>query len=469
MEIIKDKIVKEFVRKYRYKVLFVLSTPFYIVWLVNSPRIPQSIDVKQTVERHYSARENQKESNWLSAIDSYEKFISADSSYKSSLEHFISVLDNPGLLDFFYNLSHKYPETYANMGNEKPIRRENLNDFIVNEIKRIRTYITRSSVLTRSMLDYDFGESLDENKFRHDKLKVIIQSKISLIEEDIEAYKGKLDYIRNNPCSYYPYDYDKSFYFRYENRRNFEKIGYNFCENTELNYQVNADDFDEFLNAWDGMIVFFWFSFETIFSDDKWVFNFYDKPIIRHAYQYGAVTSTQKKAVHGMVDLMLNFGYRLGGFTICYSLLIILFLYEGFKSLRPSLLEYYKHILLVSDKSTRNEYKKKLALLNRLLAENLISLKKLKIKLNDTVTYDPEEAQDEDANIIRNSINQLELERQSFKQKIKELRNEMIEKINQAKKDNDRANKEDTLKRAFEEGILTKDEYYNKLNDMNKN
>jgi hypothetical protein len=324
--------MEEFLRKHRYILLFFLSTPFYIVWLINSPTIRSSIDVKREVYQYYYGLDQEKES--------------------------------------------------ANL---------------------------------------------------------------------------------NMSLNYYGEKYLK----RYYSRRDYNRLGYNTFKNTELTYQNNTDNFGNILNAWDGMKVLFWFSFKTIFSDkSKWELK---EQIDRYAYVYGAVASVEQRGVHNTVEFMLNFGYRLGGFTICYSLLIALLLFEGGKALKSFTNEYFKHITLISNNSTKAEYKNKLAIINGLLAENSINLKKYKRQLSDAESFLNANQEPETINVLRESINQLKLERQTYKQKIKDLRTEMTQRINQVKKDDSVRLREANLKRAFEEGILTQEEYENKLKEIHKN
>lgn len=416
--------LEEYLNKKKYVILFAISTIFFGIWLYNSPTIRSSIDVKMEVNKYYANLDKEK----AEFIEQNEKNRKEEIERKKWKEQ--KIKDFPRLKRELAELELRY------------------------EIERSEWLAT-----------HDQNEQYKAGAF----LRAAINSKrveISEIEFIILLIEQGFDNIQISDTWSPPiFSYGDKYFFRYYNRREFNRIGYNASIDAESHYAAYTDDFDNFLNAWDGMKVLFWFSFETIFSDQQeWSIN---EQLDRYAHIYGAVASTEYRGVHNTVDFILNFGYRLGGFIICYSFLILLLSYKGFVILKSASLEYYQHIVLLNNHVTKKEYKVKYEIIKSLIAQNRVNLKKYQSQPYEPINTETTIKESDAINPIADLINRIILENLQYEQKIKELRSEMMEKIHRTKLDDSRTLREENLKKAYESGILTKEEYENKLNDLN--
>ncbi len=187
--------------------------------------------------------------------------------------------------------------------------------------------------------------------------------------------------------------------------------------------------------------------------------------------------------IYDFHDVVLISGYYIGAITLCYLPFLGLAITEFGMFLHFIISEERKHVKLLENNITKDEYKQKYDILISLLAQNATELNNyyrqfyLDIRPQDKYYNHNDfnkELSEEDQSHRRNfdklrlSIEQAKLERKKYKEKIQDLREEMLQKINKSERIDFKNHKEENLKKAFELGIITKEELDIKLKDISE-
>jgi hypothetical protein len=185
--------------------------------------------------------------------------------------------------------------------------------------------------------------------------------------------------------------------------------------------------------------------------------------------------------IYDFHDVVLISGYYIGAITLCYLPFLGLAITEFGMFLHFIISEKRKHVKLLENNITKDEYKQKYDILINLLAQNATELNNYRTNLidiyekrnsdrgtffKDITEHNPE--LEKSLSEIRKRIVETKIERKKYKEKIQDLRKEMLQKINKSERIDFKNHKEENLKKAFELGIITKEELDIKLKDISE-
>jgi uncharacterized membrane protein len=153
------------------------------------------------------------------------------------------------------------------------------------------------------------------------------------------------------------------------------------------------------------------------------VFGFCTVPFIYRLYHTELMNFNEPFA------FSVNLALFMTEFLICYSVFFIFLFIERYYYWKDKKQENKTHKVLLSNNLTTNEYQQKYELL-------------------------------------KNLLNQKTIDNNEYKQKIADLRTEMMARINQAEKNELLSSRKANLQRAFDEGILTKEEFDKKVKEL---